>query len=61
MFKLLKSKKTLFDKISNINGSLLNQNNSIIIETLIFELNGLNDEENALMLESTIEYIINIS
>ena len=51
-------RKTLFDKISNIKRYLLNQNDSIIVETLVFGSNGLNDEENALIIESTIEYII---
>ena len=35
-----------------------NQNDSIIVETLLFGANGLNDEENAWIIESTIEYII---
>ena len=35
-----------------------NQNDSIIVETLLFGSNGLNDEENAWIIESTIEYII---
>ena len=50
-------RKTLFEKISNIKRSLLNQNNSIIVETLLFGSTGLNDEENACIIESTIEYI----
>ena len=51
-------RKTLFEKISNIKSSLLNQNDSIIVETLLFGATGLNDEENACIIESTIEYII---
>ena len=51
-------RKTLFEKISNIKRSLLNQNDSIIVETLLFGSTGLNDEENACIIESTIEYII---
>ena len=51
-------RKTLFKKISNIKCSLLNQNNWIIVETFLFGLNGLNDKENALIIESTIKYII---
>ena len=51
-------RKTIFEKISNIRCSLLNQNDSIIVETLLFGLNALNDEENAWIMESTIEYII---
>ena len=50
-------RKTLFEKISNIKRSLLNQNDSIIVETLLFASTGLNDEENACIIESTIEYI----
>ena len=37
---------------------LLNQNDSILVETLLFVSNGLNDEENACIIKSTIEYII---
>ena len=51
-------KETLFEKISNIKRSLLNQNDSIIVETLHFGSNGLNGEENACIIESTIKYII---
>ena len=51
-------KETLFEKISNIKRSLLNQNYSIIVETLHFGSNGLNDEESACIIESTIKYII---
>ena len=49
-------RKTVFEKISNINRSLLNQNDSIIVETLFFGSNGLNGEKNAWIIESTIEY-----
>ena len=49
--------KTLFEKMSNIKRSLLNQNDSIIVETLLFGSNGLNDEENTCIIEPTIEYI----
>ena len=48
-------RKTIFEKISNIKRSLLNQNDSIIVETLLFGSTGLNDEENACVIESTIE------
>ena len=51
-------KKTLFDKISNIKRSLLNQNDSIIVETFFFVSIGFGDEENTLIIESIIEYII---
>ena len=36
----------------------MNQNDSTIEETLLFRSNGLNDEENAWIIESTNEYII---
>ena len=36
---------------------LLNQNHSIIVEALLFGSNGLNDEENACIIESIIEYM----
>ena len=51
-------RKTLFEKIINIKRSLLNQNDSIIVETLLFGSNGLNGEKNTWIIESTIEYII---
>ena len=38
--------KTLLENISNIKRSLLNQNDSLIVETLLFGSNGLIDEEN---------------
>ena len=38
-------RKTLFNKISNIKRSLLNQKNSIIVKTFLFGLNGLNGRE----------------
>ena len=50
-------RKTLFEKNRSIKRSLLNQNDSIIVETLIFGSTGLNDEENACIIESTPEYI----
>ena len=37
-------RKTPFEKISNIKRSLLNQNDSIIVETLFFGWNSLNDK-----------------
>ena len=51
-------RKSLFEKIINIKRSLLNQNDSVILETLLFGSNGLNEEENTWITESTIEYII---
>ena len=36
----------------------MNQDDSTIVETFIFGSNGLNEEENALIIESAIEYII---
>ena len=44
-------RKTLFDKISSIKPSLLNQNDSTIVETFLFGSNVLNDKENALIIE----------
>ena len=34
----------------------MTQNGSIVVETLLFGSNGLNNEENACIMESTIEY-----
>ena len=39
-------RKTLFEKVSNIKRSLLNQNDSIIVKTLLFGSNGLHGEAN---------------
>ena len=36
----------------------LNEKYLIIVETLLFGSNGLNDEENAWIMESTMEYIL---
>ena len=44
-------RKTNFEKISDIKRSSLNQNDSIIVETLLFGSNGLNDEKNASITE----------
>ena len=46
-----------FDKISNMLRSLLNQNDSNTVQTFLFVSNGLHDKENALIIESTVEYI----
>ena len=51
-------RKTFFWKISNIKHFLLNQNNSYIVETLLFGWNGLIDEENESVVKSTIKYIV---
>ena len=51
-------RKTLFEKVSNIKRSLLKEKYSIIVETFLFGSNGLNDEENTWIIESTIKYII---
>ena len=51
-------RKTVLEKISNIKCSLLNQNDSIIVETLLFGSTAINDEDKACIIESTIEYII---
>ena len=53
-------KSNLFGRISNIKHSLLNENDSVTAETLLFGSSGLNDEENAYIIESTIEYIVAI-
>ena len=45
------------NQICNIKSSLLDQNDWIIVGILLFRSNGLNDEENALIIESTTEYI----
>lgn len=47
------------NQICNIKSSLLDQNDWIIVGILLFRSNGLNDEENALITETTIEYAIN--
>ena len=49
---------SLFSLSRYIKGSLLNENDSMIVETLLFGSNSLNDEENAFITESAIEYII---
>ena len=49
-------KKTFFEKFSIIKRSLLNQNDSIIVETLLFGSNDLNEEKIAWIMESTIKY-----
>ena len=50
-------RKSLFDEISNIKHTLLNQNDSAIAEIFLFGSNGLNDKKNTLITESRIEYI----
>ena len=47
-------RKTIFEKISNIKRSLLNQNNSILVETFLFGSNGLIDGENTWIQQSNI-------
>ena len=49
LLKFLKTKQNLFWQ---------NWQHRALVETFLFGLNGLNDEENALIIESTIEYII---
>ena len=51
-------RKTLFDKISNIKRFLLNQNAATIVGSFLSGANGLYEKENALIIESIIEYII---
>ena len=51
-------RKTFFDKISNIKRFyLIILNDAAIVETFLFGSNGLNEIENALIIESIIEYI----
>ena len=50
-------RKSLFDEISNIKHTLLNQNDSAIAEIFLFGSNGLNDKKNTLITESRIEDI----
>ena len=50
-------RKILFDKISIIKRSLLTQNDPTIVKIFLFGSNDLNDERNALMAKSSIEYI----
>ena len=54
-------KEKLFEKISNIKRSILNQNHSLIVETLLFGSSGLNDEDNELVIESATFKQITIS
>ena len=51
-------RKTLFEQISDNKHSLLNQNDSVIAETLLLGSNDLNDKENAMIIESTINRTI---
>ena len=50
-------RKTLLDKIGNTKCSLLSQNDSTTVETFLFGQNDLNDKENAVIIESTIEHL----
>ena len=54
-------KEKLFEQISNIKRSILNQNHSLIVETLLFGSSGLNDEDNELVIESATFKQITIS
>ena len=51
--------KLFLKKLVTSNVLYSTKNDSIIVETLLSGSNGLNDEENACIIESTIEYIIN--
>ena len=51
-------RKTLFDKISDVKRSFLNQKYATVVETFLFGLNGLNDKENLLIIESRIDCIV---
>ena len=51
--------KTLFEKVTkNIRKSLLNEIYAAVVGTFLFGLSDLNVEDNALLIESTIEDII---
>ena len=50
--------KLFLKKLVTSNVLYSTKNDSIIVETLLSGSNGLNDEENACIIESTIEYII---
>ena len=54
----LNQRKTIFEKVISMKRSFLNQNDSILAETLLFASNDLSDDENAWIIESTIEFII---
>ena len=51
--------KLFLKKLVTSNVLYSTKNDSIIVETLLSGSNRLNDEENACIIESTIEYIIN--
>ena len=38
----------------------MQQNDATVVETFLFGSNGLNNKENAMIIESTIKYIITI-
>ena len=50
--------KLFLKKLVTSNVLYSTKNDSIIVETFLSGSNGLNDEENACIIESTIEYII---
>ena len=50
--------KALLEKNSNIKRFLLNQNDSIIVGTLLSGSTDLNDADNACIIDSILEYII---
>ena len=50
--------KTFFIKLVTSNAVLLNQIDETTVEAFLFGSNCCNDKDNALMIESTIEYII---
>ena len=50
--------KTFFIKLETSNAVLLNQIDETIVEAFLFGSNCCNGKDNALMIESTIEYII---
>ena len=51
------ARKTLFDKINQVSGTILGQSDSIITKILLFGDNKLDFETNRVFLMSTIEFI----
>ena len=56
--QLFKSKKKSFEKTGNTKRFFMNQNNATVVKTLLLALYHFNDKRNALIIESTIQYVI---
>ena len=52
---------TLFKKVSELGQSFLSWNDATIVEAFLFGLNYLKEKKNALIIEGTVKYIINIT